>query len=288
MFKNLLVVILISIFTCKHAPVGAQFYTNCDDSPCQHGTCEDLYKKTAYKCHCYPGFEGNECEKAINKIELFDHDIDLYSTTLSPDFIKCGAECNNGGTCDPIDSKCKCRPGYHGLYCEQTLFHSKSDVEKIYSSHQQCSYACTKGAFSNGHVCHYKNLDGTRACICHQIGDRVCLSVLDDFNACAADCQSHYTSRSSLKNSTRFCNFFYLGLNMEPITKACRCVHSQEEAGWCVFHNYEPQAEVGLWSLIRSVVSFFSFVFLIYSMRLLVGWCFECFAFGVCIFTLYI
>ena len=40
-----------------------QFYFNCDDKPCQHGECVDLYQNTAYRCDCESGWEGENCEK---------------------------------------------------------------------------------------------------------------------------------------------------------------------------------------------------------------------------------
>ncbi len=278
---TLVVIFAILISVCRPPIALAQFYTNCDDSPCQHGTCEDLYKQTAYKCHCFQGFEGTNCDKPTNQLDFLNPDATLYTTTPSLDIQKCGAECFNGGTCNQVSLQCECRSGYHGLHCEHTLFHSKADLQKIYSTHDQCSYDCAKGSLNNGQVCHYKHLEATRACICHQTSEKICMSVLNDFNACKADCMGHYSIQTSLKNSTRFCNFFYSRPNVEPVARTCRCVHSPEESEWCVFHNDEPHGEVSLWSLVKSVVSFFSFVFVIYLVRLLVGWCFECLSIGV-------
>ena len=53
---------IVLLFTFCCATINAQFYTNCDDNPCMHGKCTDLYRKTAYKCECDPNWTSENCD----------------------------------------------------------------------------------------------------------------------------------------------------------------------------------------------------------------------------------
>ncbi|XP_071965811.1 uncharacterized protein [Antedon mediterranea] len=76
-------------------------YTNhCLEFPCNHGDC--VNEKSSYRCQCYTGWKGDECEQDINEC----------SESLTP--------CGNNGTCANTDGsyKCTCDDGWMGENCE--------------------------------------------------------------------------------------------------------------------------------------------------------------------------
>ena len=56
--------LLLALGIVSLCSVDAQIYTNCGDSPCQHGKCIDLYEKTGYQCECEDGWEGDICDQS--------------------------------------------------------------------------------------------------------------------------------------------------------------------------------------------------------------------------------
>ena len=70
----LVIVALCNILLCD----AYKFYLNCDDNPCQHGQCIDLYRKTAYRCDCADDWQGENCDQGkldfwwiFEKLKLF-------------------------------------------------------------------------------------------------------------------------------------------------------------------------------------------------------------------------
>uniref|UniRef100_A0A669Q4F2 N-acetylglucosamine-1-phosphodiester alpha-N-acetylglucosaminidase n=1 Tax=Phasianus colchicus TaxID=9054 RepID=A0A669Q4F2_PHACC len=73
---------------------------DCGPSNCSlHGTC------TASGCLCEAGWVGSNCSEACVS--------GFYGNACSQ---KC--QCQNGGTCDPVNGACSCPAGYYGTSCE--------------------------------------------------------------------------------------------------------------------------------------------------------------------------
>jgi len=62
---------------------------DCESAPCTHGSqCVDLVKD--YKCTCFPGYDGKNCENDINECDvrtLTNFIFHIYNTTLIPSTI---------------------------------------------------------------------------------------------------------------------------------------------------------------------------------------------------------
>uniref|UniRef100_A0A8C3LQW2 N-acetylglucosamine-1-phosphodiester alpha-N-acetylglucosaminidase n=1 Tax=Chrysolophus pictus TaxID=9089 RepID=A0A8C3LQW2_CHRPC len=73
---------------------------DCGPSNCSlHGTC------TASGCLCEAGWVGSNCSEACVS--------GFYGNACSQ---KC--QCQNGGSCDPVNGACSCPAGYYGTSCE--------------------------------------------------------------------------------------------------------------------------------------------------------------------------
>ena len=57
--------------TLMQSSVDGEIFMNCDENPCQHGRCTDLYRKTAYQCECDEGWEGENCDQSKFTFLLF-------------------------------------------------------------------------------------------------------------------------------------------------------------------------------------------------------------------------
>ncbi len=103
--------------------VDSLIYLNCDDKPCQHGRCKDLYRKTDYECDCDSGWQGKNCDESLDNLgqenqDIIDTDKEFYDnqiTQTSENFDKtlkkpedpCGGQCKNNGYCDEDKKKCQ-------------------------------------------------------------------------------------------------------------------------------------------------------------------------------------
>lgn len=73
----------------------------CSAEPCQNGAaCFVSAESTSYLCLCMPGWEGDECDMAIDACDP------------NP--------CFNGATCNDLQSSftCTCPDGFGGASCE--------------------------------------------------------------------------------------------------------------------------------------------------------------------------
>lgn len=114
---------------CDHGSCNKPFECICDEGwggpycsldlnycthhkPCKNGTCYN-HGQGGYKCECYPGFEGTNC------------DVPIKDCSTNP--------CQNGAKCTTINStssssyggggesnfECECLTGFSGRYCEK-------------------------------------------------------------------------------------------------------------------------------------------------------------------------
>ncbi len=115
--KVLLSLILLVVLATNS--IDGKIYINCDDEPCQHGTCTDLYRKTAYECRCDTGWEGENCDQSLSNqaqqsVET-DKDIEVEVKNPIPVEIDipnrkanpCGGPCKNNGFCDDQKKRCE-------------------------------------------------------------------------------------------------------------------------------------------------------------------------------------
>ncbi|XP_077996691.1 uncharacterized protein LOC144449999 [Glandiceps talaboti] len=97
--------------TCTFT-VAVEELNECDNNPCQHGSCTDGIN--SYTCTCEDGYDGKDCHININ--DCADN------------------PCQNGATCNDLVNafECDCLPGYTGDVCETGTI--------------QCIKTCTEGS----------------------------------------------------------------------------------------------------------------------------------------------
>lgn len=141
------------------------------------------------------------------------------------------------------------------------MIHTHGDVERIYSNHDQCSHKCFEKKFSNGHVCHFKYLDSTKACHCNSTSG-LCSNIMQSQQACQADCQNQIVLLTEQK-TVRYCSFFSSNDNLD--VRACRCVNDAND--WCTMDKPD-QPHSTMANTVKACFSFLGIVLCFYIGKL--------------------
>lgn len=220
--------LLIALFNDINR-VNGVFYYNCDDNPCQHGECLDLYRKTAYRCECNEGWEGENCDQSLtpnnlpneivpvvpintnsNKENNWNNNIDSDSVSKKPTehYYKnpCdNIDCKNGGICNERHKICDCHPRFTGDFCE----YSSLSADNVYDDIHVCEKRCDDKLDKVGSTCNYKENDSLQSCKCGMFKINKehgnCLPVLNNHETCQEDCSLNTNFKL---NETRICHYF--------------------------------------------------------------------------------
>lgn len=122
------------------------------------------------RCICLPGLGGPNCNQTnLNVLNLRDLHIENITATSRPEFLSpehpnsigCilapSQQCNSTGTlqCEILSStstRCHCRLGFMGQFCEQVAPFNVSDQDRTYMGFNQASYLKFRLANSNSFV----------------------------------------------------------------------------------------------------------------------------------------
>jgi len=122
----------------------------CDPDPCNgHGECASTTGSAV--CTCVTGFSGLTCNTC-------DTGYDGYPTCEA--VICFGVDCNDHGSCDPIDGLCECNPNWD----QDTNCNSCVNGYQDYDGNGTCLAACTSGTCNSHGSC--LDSSGTATCTC--------------------------------------------------------------------------------------------------------------------------
>ncbi|KAM7382860.1 hypothetical protein PAMP_002558 [Pampus punctatissimus] len=120
---------------CQEGWTGAA----CDSLVCQPPACGPHGVCTAKGCVCDAGWRGENCSDVLSVVvrRFIDHLSLLSSTDCLPGYYGDGCAhtcvCFNGASCNSVNGRCMCPPGFYGNFCEKVCplgFYGVSCAEK--------------------------------------------------------------------------------------------------------------------------------------------------------------
>ncbi|RDD41612.1 Neurogenic locus notch-like protein 1 [Trichoplax sp. H2] len=155
--------------------ITAEIFDPCQSNPCHSGVC--ISENNTYKCRCYPGFHGENCErhyclpspcqnglcsanatgyKCICNTGYYGKRCHLHYCRPDP--------CRLGICVVKTDGyKCRCLPGYHGTNCDRIDSELSQLFQKYYDTHSRTLGYCDSNPCIHGKC--YKTINGYR-CQC--------------------------------------------------------------------------------------------------------------------------
>jgi len=171
----------VLLFIC-YIIIFAEARPPCPNGCSGNGICANV--STGLFCGCFPGFVGIDCSQRVCTSGLAWVGIPDSNDSVHRPF----SECSNMGYCDRKTGDCKCREGFTGAACEQTLcptaltpeaFLNGGTDQRVCSGNGRClslrevsllrSYA-PDSQFTNANEAEYTDWDADRiyGCICDE------------------------------------------------------------------------------------------------------------------------